>query len=1447
MADETTELNGDTFLTTDGVFIPVRPSLLHFSNISEPFEKALKEYVNLDEKEFIALLDSLPETTKKDPNFLNVKFEDLFNIPVSTGHREVGQVAQMERSSGVFSQGVTVEINAAFDENDFELLSELPILPFFFNVSIPIFIPSSNTELPPPVTPIPSLPTTPSITVDAAFTGGLNTEVLLNTQTSVQFGGNVFLLGASAGTVNAFFAPPARSGSTENRSIPGEVVLITPEGNTLTFYVLNVGGHDAGDFVYTLNHAILTPPQAFTVNSGERIFTDKFVYSVTNNQNATNVGAINVQIIDDKPVATDQSAANTIAEANIPGTGSAQQAGNNELTGSLIVPSIQATPPGPGDLSDNRFGANGGFVSDVTVVGGITLDLLTSFLVIDSQGNTLEVEKLTGNYTYTLSDPFHNVNNQPFNEVFTYQFRDFEGQTASANLMITSLDDAPIAVNAIGSLSEAGIQTQGSSGSAILDTLSGRFVPISTTTSTSRYGADGAANTGGVSDATLSNVVGTSGITGTTTTGTISNTMIANSNGGFTNANLNHAAIIVTDTLNNTLVIDAITSQYVYTQNAAFTNSNNNPVILTYTYQLKDGDGSTDSAELTITVADDAPVAVNTSGSLSEANIQNIGSSGSAIPDTLSGRFVPISTTTSTSRYGADGAANTGGVSDATLSNVVGTSGITGTTTTGTISNTMIANSNGGFTNANLNHAAIIVTDTLNNTLVIDAITSQYVYTQNAAFTNSNNNPVILTYTYQLKDGDGSTNSAQLTITVADDIPIATEKLNTANETLLFVNGTETASGNLITDNSGFGISKLGSDGGTVSQVNGISAVAGIIIAPTTYGSITVYTTDQGSFVKGDYVYSLDSAKTSPVNDALGQVIDTISYQLMDGDGSTSSADLNVTVTLNQPPVANNDVGTTEQAVSLNVAAAGVLINDTVSAGDTKIVSAVNGVLADVGAKVTLSSGALLTLNSDGSYIYDPNGNFLGGGTDSFAYTMSEAEGLTSSANVTITITAPHATNDAGSTKYNAVLTVNAASGLLSNDTKSSADNILLVGVVNGSAANVGGQLVLSSGALLTVNSDGGYSYDPNGQFNLGGTDSFTYQAADGVGSLSNIATVALTIISDTAPVANDDVGSTHVGTPLSVAAPGILANDTDVDVGTTLSVVSVNGSALNVNTQITLASGALLTVNSDGSYNYDANGKFASTGTDNFTYTASDGVLNSSANVTITVLVPPVVFDLNGNGIELISAEDSPAVWLFSSGYHRTGWVSPEDGILVYDAKGNGQINDISAFAFTAFAPGANSDLEALSIAFDTNHDGIFDIHDAHYAQFGIWQDKNSNGIMDNGEYLTLAERGIISLSLTSDHQVLSLNGNNIYGFTTYQMQDGTTHLAADVGLKIGERLSIQDILHEKAEIDFSTLLPQQYSSMQVEESASVAEQSIVLPCEMNFIPHLEEQLTFA
>ena len=58
---------------------------------------------------------------------------------------------------------------------------------------------------------------------------------------------------------------------------------------------------------------------------------------------------------------------------------------------------------------------------------------------------------------------------------------------------------------------------------------------------------------------------------------------------------------------------------------------------------------------------------------------------------------------------------------------------------------------------------------------------------------------------------------------------------------------------------------------------------------------------------------------------------------------------------------------------------------------------------------VILASGAQLTLNADGSMVYDPNGQFeyLDVGetdTDSFTYTVSDGNGGTDTATVTITI-----------------------------------------------------------------------------------------------------------------------------------------------------------------------------------------------------------------------------------------------------------------------------------------------------------------------------------------------------------------------------------------------------------------------------------------------------------
>ena len=99
-------------------------------------------------------------------------------------------------------------------------------------------------------------------------------------------------------------------------------------------------------------------------------------------------------------------------------------------------------------------------------------------------------------------------------------------------------------------------------------------------------------------------------------------------------------------------------------------------------------------------------------------------------------------------------------------------------------------------------------------------------------------------------------------------------------------------------------------------------------------------------------------------------------------------------------------------------------------------------------------------------------------------------------------------------------------------------------------------------------------------------------------------------------------------------------------------------------------------------------------------------------------------------------------------------------------------------------------TDLEGLAKIYDTNKDGVFDISDAAFAQFGVWQDADSDGIVDTGEFLSLADRGITSLSLTSDGQVrFEANGDVIvYGQTTYTTTDGQQHIAEDVGFAVSD-----------------------------------------------------------
>jgi len=108
---------------------------------------------------------------------------------------------------------------------------------------------------------------------------------------------------------------------------------------------------------------------------------------------------------------------------------------------------------------------------------------------------------------------------------------------------------------------------------------------------------------------------------------------------------------------------------------------------------------------------------------------------------------------------------------------------------------------------------------------------------------------------------------------------------------------------------------------------------------------------------------------------------------------ATSSATVNIT---NVPPTANPDVASTNEDTAVTV---NVLANDTDVPGDPLTVTSVSSPSVNGGTVVN---------NGNGTVTYTPPANF--GGTDSFTYTISDGDGGTAGANVTITV---NAVNDA--------------------------------------------------------------------------------------------------------------------------------------------------------------------------------------------------------------------------------------------------------------------------------------------------------------------------------------------------------------------------------------------------------------------------------------------------
>jgi VCBS repeat-containing protein len=226
----------------------------------------------------------------------------------------------------------------------------------------------------------------------------------------------------------------------------------------------------------------------------------------------------------------------------------------------------------------------------------------------------------------------------------------------------------------------------------------------------------------------------------------------------------------------------------------------------------------------------------------------------------------------------------------------------------------------------------------------------------------------------------------------------------------------------------------------------------------------------------------------------------------------------------------------------------------------------------------------------------------------------------------------------------------------------------------------------------------------------------------------------------------------------------------------------SIAGTTLNA---ITTPTGGTLTLNfATGQYNYQPPSPITATATEVFSYVVTDrdgDTATANLSVTITALAPPIAVDLDGDGVEFVSNAAGVQFDYNGDGIaESTAWVGADDGLLAIDKNGDGKVNNGSELVFGG--PGL-SDLQGLAAAYDSNGDGKLDAADADFAKFGIWQDANSNGVTDAGEFRSLISEGIISISLTSDGQAYTAaNGQvQVKGEALYTRADGSTGKLAD------------------------------------------------------------------
>ncbi|HCP36541.1 MAG TPA: hypothetical protein DIT98_01740, partial [Verrucomicrobiales bacterium] len=371
---------------------------------------------------------------------------------------------------------------------------------------------------------------------------------------------------------------------------------------------------------------------------------------------------------------------------------------------------------------------------------------------------------------------------------------------------------------------------------------------------------------------------------------------------------------------------------------------------------------------------------------------------------------------------------------------------------------------------------------------------------------------------YTIQDADGTTDTATITIVVnaVNDIPelaadALPEVLGEGPEHLWSLEDGQTPVLNLK--------DAFGDQEGDTLVFTADGLPAGMVIDPGT------------GIISGQLESS--ASEGGPLGDGVYQILITVD----DGNGGTRTFAFEIVVG-NPAPIANNDTYSVDEDGVLDLAAPGVMGNDTDPDGD--------GIKVD--ALLVDPAHGVGVIQEDGGLTYIPNADF--NGQDILLYQISDSDGQTAVASVAVTVNAvndlpelvadalPEVLGEGPSYRWlledgqTPVLNLKDAFGDQEGDTLV----FTAVGLPPGMVIDPGTGII--SGQLESSASEGGPLGDGVYQVLItvddgnGGTRTFAFEI----------------VVGNPAPIANNDTYSVDEDGVLDLAAPGVMSNDTDPD-----------------------------------------------------------------------------------------------------------------------------------------------------------------------------------------------------------------------------------------------------------------------------------------------------------